>query len=480
MHEPLEDTLRRLKEERDEADRRYNDALTALDRAVTRAPNLPHPPPSYDDTQLAALNAACDVATPPPGRRFKGLAALAWRVMAPALQKQTTFNSRLVDHLNRNAETHREGARATASLIALVRDQLADLIAFQSRLIQYAQQITAYVDTRDRDIGGQALVVNAAVNGVATDVAKKWESTVVREQRVDAHVRTLDAANQELRTLVGVSQQAALTVKRELERLMTGSAASAASAGPAVAAANTAAPDSGGAFGASLDAYKYVGFEDQFRGSQEAISRRLESYLPFFEGCADVLDVGCGRGEFLDLLQARGIRARGLDLNHEMAELCRARGLEVAEADVVSYLDGLPDGSLGGLFAAQVVEHLQPAYLLRFLELAHHKLRQGAPLVLETLNPACWVAFFESFIRDVTHVWPLHPDTLRYLVLASGFADARIEFRSPVPPEDRLQPIAAAPESPIADLAETFNANVDKLNARMFTYLDYAIVARRG
>jgi O-antigen chain-terminating methyltransferase len=131
------------------------------------------------------------------------------------------------------------------------------------------------------------------------------------------------------------------------------------------------------------------------------------------------------------------------------------------------------------LFAAQVVEHLQPAYLLRFLELACHKLRPGAPIVLETLNPACWVAFFESFIRDITHVWPLHPETLRYLALASGFSRAQIEFRSPVPPQDKLQPIAAPNGSPVADLVETFNANVEKLNARMFTYLDYAVIGAK-
>ena len=192
-----------------------------------------------------------------------------------------------------------------------------------------------------------------------------------------------------------------------------------------------------------------------------------------------MLDAGCGRGEFLDLLQARGIRARGLDLNHEMVEVCRGRGLDVAESDVVSYLERQPDGSLGGLFAAQVVEHLAPAYLLRFLELAFHKLRPGAPIVLETLNPACWTAFFDSFIRDITHVWPLHPETLRYLVLASGFPSARIEYRSPVAPQDRLQPGAAPADLPIADLVDTFNANVEKLNARMFSFLDYAIVGSR-
>src|SRR5262249_58246230 len=102
---------------------------------------------------------------------------------------------------------------------------------------------------------------------------------------------------------------------------------------------------------------------------------------------SDVLDVGRGRGEFLDLRKARATPARGLDLNHEMVEVCRARGLDVAEADAVVYLEGLADGSLGGLFAAQVVEHLEPSCLLRLLDLAFHKLRPGAPILLDTPHP---------------------------------------------------------------------------------------------
>jgi len=102
--------------------------------------------------------------------------------------------------------------------------------------------------------------------------------------------------------------------------------------------------------------------------------------------------------------------------------------------------------------------------------------------VLETLNPACWTAFFESYIRDITHRWPLHPETLKYLVTASGFTRAAIEFRSPVPPQDRLQPIAVPVDATAAveELAEVFNANVEKLNARMFTHMDYAVVAGKA
>lgn len=484
--EPLERTLERLDRERDEADRRYNEALTRLDASVTRPPDLPHPPPSYDEHQLPALNQSWDVASPPQGGWKRRLAAVLWRTVAPSLRKQTAFNSHLVDHLNRNAAAHRETARAIESTLALVRDQASALAAFQTHLVQYLQQITAYTDTRDRRAAADALIVNAAVNGVADDVAKRWESMRAREQRFDTKVAALAAAHDELRTLAVVSQQASLTMKRELEQLTARNATPArehddhAEHDDHVARNFSSAADGAArlAFSTPLDAYKYVGFENQFRGSQEVIRGRLESYLPYFDGASNILDVGCGRGEFLDLLQSRGISARGLDLNHEMVELCRARGLDVAEGDAASYLDSVPDASLGGLFAAQVVEHLQPGYLLRFLELAHHKLRPGAPLVLETLNPACWVAFFDSFIRDITHVWPLHPDTLRYLVLASGFSTARVEYRSPVAAQDRLTPIEST-DPALAELVEAFNANVEKLNARMFTDLDYAVVARR-
>ena len=108
-------------------------------------------------------------------------------------------------------------------------------------------------------------------------------------------------------------------------------------------------------------------------------------------------------------------------------------------------------------------------------------LRSGAPIVLETINVACWYAFFQSYIRDITHARPLHPETLKYLVLASGFSRADLEYRSPVAPEDRLQTIAipGGSDGALPDLAETFNANVEKLNARLFTHRDYAVIGAR-
>jgi hypothetical protein len=151
--------------------------------------------------------------------------------------------------------------------------------------------------------------------------------------------------------------------------------------------------------------------------------------------------------------------------------------LAATRADALSHLNALPDGALGGLFAAQVVEHLEPAYLTRLLEVAFEKLRPGAPIVLETINPACWFAFFESYIRDITHVQPLHPDTLTFLLIASGFNQIEIRYRAPYPEHEKLQPVAGVPA--LGDAVETLNANVTKLNQLLFTHLDYAAIGRR-
>lgn len=475
MADSLEATLERLERERIEADRRYNEALTALDRALPPAVDLPGAIPALDEHQLPALNEAWrTLPDRPPATGIKArLAGLVWRVVAPALQRQLTFNSLLVDHLNRTAAAAREAQAAQERSMAALQQYLGTLGAYHARLVVLLQQVTPYVDTKDRKIGGGTLVLNAALSGVAEGSDKRWESV---DARLEARTKALAAEQEALRSSVAVSQQAAVTLKREMERLLAGGGSVLPAAAPA------SGPAAAAAFAPALDAYKYVAFEDRFRGSRENIRERLETYLPLFEGASDVLDVGCGRGEFLDLLQSAGIRARGIDLNHEMAELCRARGLDVVEADAAGYLASLEDASLGGLFAAQVVEHLDPPYLLRVLDLAFQKLRPGAVMLLETLNPACWVAFFDSYIRDVTHAWPLHPDTLQYLVLASGFTRAEIEYRSPVPPEHRLQTIAVpeAADSSLLALAEAFNENVEKLNRRIFTFLDYAIVARKS
>ena len=485
MAERLDETLRRLREERDEADRRYNDALTELDRAHAPGFQVPRPARGFDDHQLTALNQNWQIigatAAAPPRSGVKArIADLVYRAMAPYLQRQHSFNSLLVDHLNRSVEAARASQRASEEAAAALQAKFDALATFNGRLLLYLQQITGYVDTKDRDTASGALVLNASLSGMAENLDKRWESL---NARLETRTAALASTQESLRASVSVAQQASITLKRELERLLgsdQGQTGVRPGSRPEGQTGVRPGSDHGlTPFAPALDAYKYLTFEDRFRGSRTAIRARLESYLPHFAGTSDVLDVGCGRGEFLELLAGAGVTARGIDLNHEMAEDCRARGLDVTEADAVSYLSAQPDQSLGGLFAAQVVEHLQPSYLLQFLELAFVKMRPGGVIVLETLNPACWVAFFDSYIRDITHVWPLHPDTLKYLVIASGFTRVDVEYRSPVPDEDKLQPVPGDANALPRELVEAFNENVRKLNARMFTNLDYAVVGVR-
>jgi len=300
------------------------------------------------------------------------------------------------------------------------------------------------------------------------DVRRFQEALAARERRMEAHIDAIRTEHAEIRTSLGVLQQATHNLAKE-------QSSRAASVTPASA---TAAVTAASSTSVETLSHKYVGFEDAFRGSSDDIQARLRDYVPIFAGASDVLDIGCGRGEFLGLLREGGVSGRGVDLNDAMVAVCREKGFEATKADALSYLRGLPPGSLGGLFAAQVVEHLDPAYLTRLIEAAFDALRPGAPIVLETINPACWFAFFESYIRDITHVRPLHPDTLKFLLIASGFQQIEIQYRAPYPEHDKLQPLPAS--AALGDSVETLNANVEKINRLLFTHLDYAAIGRRS
>jgi O-antigen chain-terminating methyltransferase len=234
----------------------------------------------------------------------------------------------------------------------------------------------------------------------------------------------------------------------------------------------------------------YVAFEDQFRGSADAVSEKLRTYVPVFRSASGpVVDLGCGRGEMLAVLKAAGVTARGVDANGDMAAIARERGLDATQGDALAYLQALDDESIAGIVATQVIEHLEPPYLTRLLSTASQKMQRGAPIVLETINPACWLAFFSSYIRDLTHVRPVHPDTLQYLLRASGFSEVTIAYSSPVPAPMKMRTIdipaevlTAKDTASIAlqSLAHTLNANATILNSLMFTHMDYAAIGYRS
>ncbi len=196
------DDPERLKAERAAADREYNDALTRLDRAIQQLPeHFPHPPPAPDEHQITPLNTLWKIAPPPASaslrRRF---AAAVQRAVAPLFEQQQAFNSAVVDHINRNVGVERETQAAIASTLTVLRDTIADLVAFQSVLVMFLQQITPYVDTRDRDVAGLLRGLSGAINAVADELMRRSEALVARDTRRDAQLADVDARISDIRT----------------------------------------------------------------------------------------------------------------------------------------------------------------------------------------------------------------------------------------------------------------------------------------
>ena len=220
----------------------------------------------------------------------------------------------------------------------------------------------------------------------------------------------------------------------------------------------------------------YVVLQAAFRGDEEEIAERQLRYVSCFQGAQDVLDIGCGRGEFLRLLGDAGIRARGVDTDLDMVRLCRSKGLTVSHGDGITLLAVTDDGSLGGVFAAQVVEHLPPARILALLQAAHRTLRSGGVLVLETINPGSVVAL-ANFYLDFTHVKPVHPLALEWLAESLGFTDCELVYLSPVEGGPRLRELPDGIGD--AEAVQDFNHAVAATNEVLYGPRDYALIARR-
>lgn len=220
--------------------------------------------------------------------------------------------------------------------------------------------------------------------------------------------------------------------------------------------------------------FDYVGFERRFRGDPEVVAAELSKrYLEVLAVNAPVIDIGCGRGELVELLAKRGVEAIGVDTDPTMVAEARERGLDARLVDGASFLRSLEPGSVGAIIATHVVEHIQLSDLVALLELAATRLRPGGVFIAETPNPASLIVLGNSYILDPTHVRPLHPSLLAFLCEGAGFRDVQLQFYAPA--TGYHLPLIEDPEPP--PWAKQVNEAFTKLNSVLFGPQEYAVIA---
>ncbi|MCG8461142.1 MAG: class I SAM-dependent methyltransferase [Holophagales bacterium] len=229
---------------------------------------------------------------------------------------------------------------------------------------------------------------------------------------------------------------------------------------------------------------EYLSLEARYRGSEEDIAERVSAYLPHLgpiEGLgAPLLDLGCGRGEALEVFRRAGHRVEGVDSSSEMVACCREKGLEVEEGDLFTVLAGRAEGSLGAVVSFHVIEHLEPISVSRLVRLAWRALAPGGMLILETPSPLALAMSARDFWMDPTHRRPVHPSHLEVSFREAGFEPVhRVDLR-PFPDDQHLPELelSAVPEAQ-RPLADHVNRLRDLLDDLLFGNRDFGLVGHK-
>jgi 2-polyprenyl-3-methyl-5-hydroxy-6-metoxy-1,4-benzoquinol methylase len=223
----------------------------------------------------------------------------------------------------------------------------------------------------------------------------------------------------------------------------------------------------------------YLLLENRYRGSEAEIERRTRIYPELFKDArGPVLDIGSGRGELLRLFKAAGIESYGVDLDTVMVNVANSNGCKTMYGDGIAHLRSLEDGSLGGVVAVQVVEHLTREQLKELCELVKRKVKPGGRIAFETINPQSLLALSSNYFRDPTHVWPMHPDTLGYMATLAGLKILEVKMLSPVSPNHLLKeiPVDSSHTPAVGDAINRINENISQLNRLLYGFQDYCIV----
>lgn len=222
----------------------------------------------------------------------------------------------------------------------------------------------------------------------------------------------------------------------------------------------------------AYDTIDYFDFENHFRGSIDSVKNAQKIYLDYFRDKKNVLDIGCGRGEFLSLLTDNNIPVQGVDVYAPYADYCSMNGFKAVCGDGIEYLEKSEE-AFDGIFLGQVVEHLETHQIIRLCETAYNKLPEGGCIVIETPNPTSLAIFTGAFYIDPSHIKPVHPLTMKYYLEKAGFKNISIIFteNSRVPVEIPRLEISGEGNT------EEFNSAMKKVSDILFGSQDYAVVA---
>ena len=399
--------------------------------------------PAYEWPRALLENAGRFVSPVLPAEAaLRPLKAALLRLLRIVTRDQTMFNSALLEavrgafletetalrDVSASAGAARDAARRAEEAAVRIGADAAALL--QEALLDLRTGLETDRDALSRDLGAGLKRIDA----LEKDRDARFEA-LARERERDSSEREesgrrLDEARESLRML----RLEWSSLRSNLQNVAAGAALPDARGSEAKGALRADDP---------LRAGLYVNFEEHFRGSEDEIRRRQKTDAALFRGApGPVADLGCGRGEFLEALAVEGVKGIGCDANPVMAARAKEKKLAVDAADLFAWLAARPDGSLGGITAFQVVEHLAPSSLFDLVELSARKLAAGGRVLFETVNPESVYAM-RWFWMDLTHVRPVPAPSLAQLLTASGFRDVSVDFRSPVPESEALSAEAA-------------------------------------
>ena len=347
---------------------------------------------------------------------------------------------------------------------------LASLIVqHQQQMFDHVDIITQQVSDHDELVAKEHSKENTQHISDHNDLLTKEHGEAITQhlfEHVDIITRERGEAFQEAAKLVArtelQNESADLreTIQREVAQLQRKIDAARAS-GPSTSSPATALPASSPA----IDDALYIALEDAFRGDPVVIRVRQHQYLPYVQDVvtqnAPLLDIGCGRGEWLQILRDSNIPATGIDTNAAAVQECSALGLNVSHADAITYLSNAKEKSLGAITLFQVLEHLPFATMVHLLRLALRALVPGGVLIAEVPNSETLSVGASTFWIDPTHERPLFPGLLEFLATEVGYTSVEGLYSSPLAPEPDFSELAPHVREPLLAMHRQLNGNGD-------------------